>query len=34
MDALEKGKLVVAGSRKSVLSNTLVVVVPKDSTPG
>jgi molybdate transport system substrate-binding protein len=31
MDSLEKGKLVVAGSRKSVLSNTLVVVVPRDS---
>ncbi len=33
MDALEKGKLVVAGRPQvSVLSNTLVVVVPKDST--
>lgn len=31
MDALEKGKLVIAGGRRSVLSNTLVVVVPADS---
>jgi molybdate transport system substrate-binding protein len=32
MDALEKAGRVVAGSRRSVLSNTLVVVVPADST--
>ena len=32
MDALEKRGLVLAGTRKSVLSNTLVIVVPADST--
>lgn len=31
MDGLEKRKLLVAGTRRSVLSNTLVVVVPADS---
>ena len=31
MDGLEKGKLLLAGTRRSVLSNTLVVVVPVDS---
>jgi molybdate transport system substrate-binding protein len=31
MDGLEKRKLVLAGTRRSVLSNTLVVVVPVDS---
>jgi molybdate transport system substrate-binding protein len=31
MDSLEKRKLLLAGTRKSVLSNTLVVVVPADS---
>lgn len=31
MDSLEKRKLLLAGSRRSVLSNTLVVVVPVDS---
>ncbi len=31
MDSLEKSGLVVPGTRKSVLSNTLVVVVPTDS---
>jgi molybdate transport system substrate-binding protein len=31
MDALEKAGLVLAGTRRSVLSNTLVVVVPADS---
>lgn len=31
MDALEKRKLLLAGTRRSVLSNTLVVVVPADS---
>jgi molybdate transport system substrate-binding protein len=31
MDALERKGLLVAGSRKSLLSNTLVVVVPSDS---
>jgi molybdate transport system substrate-binding protein len=31
MDGLEKRKLLLAGTRKSVLSNTLVVVVPVDS---
>lgn len=31
MDALEKKKLLLAGTRRSVLSNTLVVVVPADS---
>jgi molybdate transport system substrate-binding protein len=31
MDALEKRGLVLAGTRRSVLSNTLVVVVPLDS---
>jgi molybdate transport system substrate-binding protein len=30
MDALESRKLVLAGTRKSVLSNTLVIVVPAD----
>jgi molybdate transport system substrate-binding protein len=32
MDALEKRGLVLAGTRRSVLSNTLVVVVPVDGT--
>jgi molybdate transport system substrate-binding protein len=32
MDALEKAGLVAPGTRRSVLSNTLVVVVPADST--
>jgi molybdate transport system substrate-binding protein len=32
MDSLEKGKHLLTGTRKSVLSNTLVVVVPNDST--
>lgn len=32
MDQLEKRGLVLAGSRKSVLSNTLVIVVPVEST--
>jgi molybdate transport system substrate-binding protein len=32
MDQLEKRGLVLKGTRKSVLSNTLVVVVPADST--
>ncbi|HYN22816.1 MAG TPA: molybdate ABC transporter substrate-binding protein, partial [Thermoanaerobaculia bacterium] len=32
MDGLEKRKLLLAGTRRSVLSNTLVVVVPSDST--
>lgn len=31
MDGLEKRKLLLPGTRKSVLSNTLVVVVPDDS---
>lgn len=31
MDGLEKAGLVVPGSRKSIVSNTLVVVVPADS---
>jgi molybdate transport system substrate-binding protein len=31
MDGLEKRKLLLAGTRKSILSNTLVVVVPVDS---
>ncbi len=31
MDALDKAGLLLAGTRKSVLSNTLVVVVPADS---
>jgi molybdate transport system substrate-binding protein len=31
MDSLEKRKLLLAGTRRSVLSNTLVVVVPVDS---
>jgi molybdate transport system substrate-binding protein len=31
MDQLEKRRLVLAGTRRSVLSNTLVVVVPLDS---
>src|SRR4051812_21794507 len=31
MDALEKKGLVLKGTRRSVLSNTLVVVVPSDS---
>lgn len=31
MDALERKGLLVAGSRRSLLSNTLVVVVPTDS---
>jgi molybdate transport system substrate-binding protein len=31
MDGLEKRKLLLSGTRKSVLSNTLVVVVPVDS---
>lgn len=31
MDGLEKRKLLLAGTRRSVLSNTLVVVVPLDS---
>lgn len=31
MNGLEKGRLILAGTRKSVLSNTLVVVVPADS---
>jgi len=32
MDGLERAGLVVPGTRRSVLSNTLVAVVPKDST--
>jgi len=32
MDGLEKAGLIVPGTRRSVLSNTLVVVVPADST--
>jgi molybdate transport system substrate-binding protein len=32
MDALEKHGLLLSGTRRSVLSNTLVVVVPADST--
>lgn len=32
MNGLEKRKLLLPGTRKSVLSNTLVVVVPADST--
>ena len=32
MDVLEKAGLIAPGTRKSVLSNTLVVVVPADST--
>jgi molybdate transport system substrate-binding protein len=32
MDGLEKHRLLLAGTRRSVLSNTLVVVVPADST--
>ena len=32
MDGLEKAGLLVPGTRRSVLSNTLAVVVPKDST--
>ncbi|HET9228583.1 MAG TPA: molybdate ABC transporter substrate-binding protein [Thermoanaerobaculia bacterium] len=32
MDGLEKRKLLLAGTRRSVLSNTLAVVVPSDST--
>ncbi len=31
MNSLEKKKLLLAGTRKSVLSNTLVIVVPNDS---
>jgi molybdate transport system substrate-binding protein len=31
MDGLDKGRLLLAGTRKSVLSNTLVVVVPAGS---
>ncbi len=31
MDALEKAGLIVPGTRRSVLSNTLVIVVPVDS---
>ena len=31
MDGLEKRKLLLAGTRRSLLSNTLVVVVPSDS---
>ncbi|HEX2645187.1 MAG TPA: molybdate ABC transporter substrate-binding protein, partial [Thermoanaerobaculia bacterium] len=31
MDGLEKSKLLLPGTRRSVLSNTLVVVVPADS---
>lgn len=31
MDALEKKGLVLAGTRRSVLSNTLVIVVPRDA---
>lgn len=31
MDALEKRGLILAGTRRSVLSNTLVIVVPRDS---
>lgn len=31
MDSLERQKLLVPGTRKSVLSNTLVIVVPNDS---
>src|ERR1700752_4216226 len=31
MDALQKKKLIVVETRKSLLSNTLVVVVPEDS---
>lgn len=31
MDSLEKGRLVLKGTRRSLLSNTLVVVVPSDS---
>lgn len=30
MDALEKKSLILAGTRRSVLSNTLVIAVPKD----
>ena len=32
MDALDQKGLLVAGTRKSLLSNTLVIVVPSDST--
>jgi molybdate transport system substrate-binding protein len=32
MDSLEKKKLLLPGTRKSLLSNTLVIVVPSDST--
>jgi molybdate transport system substrate-binding protein len=32
MNGLEKKKLLLSGTRKSVLSNTLVIVVPADST--
>lgn len=31
MDALDEAGLLLAGTRRSVLSNTLVVIVPKDS---
>ena len=31
MNGLEKRKLLLAGTRRSVLSNTLVIVVPDDS---
>ena len=31
MDSLEKRGLILAGTRRSVLSNTLVIVVPRDS---
>lgn len=31
MDRLDKGQLLLSGTRKSLLSNTLVIVVPKDS---
>jgi molybdate transport system substrate-binding protein len=31
MDTLEKNKLIVPGTRKSLLSNTLVIIVPEDS---
>jgi molybdate transport system substrate-binding protein len=34
MDALEKGNLIVTGSRKSLLNNRLVLIIPNDSTLG
>jgi molybdate transport system substrate-binding protein len=34
MDALEKGNLIVTGTRKNLLTNSLVMVVPSDSTLG